>query len=320
MTTSVLPVAFRQRPMTLQDVGGWAELLAAVEAVDRRGESYDADDCAEELTDPEIDLADTALVFDGEQPVAYQVLRRRTGDTPRLFADAAVHPGHRGKGVGTALLAAARRRATELGSKLTVRVAEGNAGAVELARGSGLVPLRWWSELVRDLSTPVVAAALPADLTGQPLGPTYDADRWDEPLRAAHNAAFADHWGSVPVTAQAWAHGRTASRNFRPGASVAALTPDGAIAGYVLSYEFVADTARTGVRDLYVAAVGTVRERRGRGIAGALLAHVLAAAVADGYRRSSLTVDTQNPTGALGVYERAGYALDRREITFASPG
>jgi ribosomal protein S18 acetylase RimI-like enzyme len=98
-----------------------------------------------------------------------------------------------------------------------------------------------------------------------------------------------------------------------------ALTGDGAVAGYVMSYESAADTARTGVRDLYVGTVGTVPAHRGRGIAGALLAHVLQGAVDQGYATASLTVDADNPTGALGVYDRAGFRLCRREVTYLRP-
>ena len=323
--TTVLPATLWQRPMNPDDAASWAELLAAVEEVDRRGENHDVDDCTEDLADPDLDLpADTVLVLDGDVPVAYQVLRRRgrgdeAGAERTLTSDAAVHPAHRGRGIGSALVAAARRRADELDVGLRLHVAESNPGAVALARDTGLVPVRWWSELVRDLASPVTASPMPDGLTLYPVGPSYDAARWDEPLRAAHNAAFADHWGSATIGAQAWSHGRTGTRNFRPECSAAACDPSGDVMGYVISYEFVADTARTGVRELYVAMVGTLAAWRGRGVASALLAYALAAAAA-GYARSSLTVDTQNPTGALGVYERAGYVLHRRAATYAPRG
>lgn len=114
-------------------------------------------------------------------------------------------------------------------------------------------------------------------------------------------------------------HWRTGSRAFRPACSAVARAADGEIVGYVLSYEHDADTARTGRRDLYVATVGTIAAHRGRGVAAELLARVLQAARDQGYDTSSLTVDAHNPTGALGVYDRAGYRLNRREITFALP-
>ena len=135
-------------------------------------------------------------------------------------------------------------------------------------------------------------------------------------MRAARNASFADHWGSVPEDAEAFVHWRTATRAFRPDCSAAACTPDGQVAGFLLAYEQDAETERSGSRDLYVGTVGTLAAWRGRGIAGALLANALLRAGELGYASSTLTVDTQNLTGALGVYERAGYALRHREITY----
>ncbi|TWF82477.1 mycothiol synthase [Pseudonocardia hierapolitana] len=321
---SDLPDDLLARPLRASDAERWAALLQAVEEVDRRNENLDAEDCAEELADPELDLErDTLLVLDGDgRAVAYQVVRLRAGPPPepRLHVDAAVHPAHRRRGIGTALTAAARRRADELGAAVVTRLAESASDAIALAECAGMRPARWWSELLRDLAVPVEPLPPPAGITVVGLGPPYEAARWDEPLRLAHNSAFAGHWGSAAVGPTAWAHHRTGTRAFRPGNSAVALTGDGSIAGYVLSYEFPADTARNGARDLYVGTVGTLPAHRGRGIAGALLAHVLQGAAAQGYATASLTVDAENPTGALGVYDRAGFRLHRREVTYVRPG
>jgi mycothiol synthase len=320
-----LPDGLQARSLQAGDAERWAALLQAVEEVDRRGEHVDADDCAEELAHPELDLERESLVVldaDGSA-VAYQLMHLRS-DPPlglRVGCAAAVHPAHRRRGIGTTLIEAACRRADELGAAVVTRLAETGADAVALAERAGLRPVRWWSELVRDLGAPVRPVPPPPGITVAPLGPPYDAERWDEALRLAHNSAFADHWGSAPVSPAAWAHQRTGSRAFRSGCSAVALTGDGFVAGYLMSYEYPADTARTGVRDLYVGTVGTLAAYRGRGIAGALLAHVLQAAVDEGYATSSLTVDAANPTGALGVYDRAGFRLHRREVTyFREPG
>jgi mycothiol synthase len=311
------------RPLQPGDAARWAALLQAVEEVDERSEHYDADDCAEELAHPELDLErETLLVLDADgRAVAYQLTHLRSDPPlgPRVGCSAAVHPAHRRRGIGTMLMAAACRRADELGAAVVTRLAESGTDAIALAERAGMRPVRWWSELVRDLAAPVRQVPPPPGITLAPLGPPYDAARWDEPLRLAHNSAFADHWGSVAVSPAAWAHQRTGSRAFRPGCSAVALTGDGFVAGYLMGYEYAADTARTGVRDLYVGTVGTLAPHRGRGIAGALLAHVLQAAVDQGYGTSSLTVDAENPTGALGVYDRAGFRLHRREVTYLRP-
>ncbi len=321
MSAPALVTTLPHRPMRPDDAQRWADLLAAVEAADRRGEHYDAADCAEELAEPDVDFArDSVLVFDGDRAVAYQVLRAAGPPGARvLHTDAAVHPDHRGRGIGSAMLDLARARATELGADLHVRVPESVPAAVALAEGAGLVPVRWWSELSRDLAEPVAPVAPPAGLALHALGPDYDAARWDEPLRLARNVAFAEHWGSVPVGPTEWAHVRTGSRNFRPDCSSVACTADGEVAGLLMAQEFLAESARAGRRDLYVDTVGTLPGWRGRGVAAALLADALQRARDLGFATSSLTVDAQNPTGALGVYVRAGYRLDSRQITYAPP-
>jgi hypothetical protein len=69
-----------------------------------------------------------------------------------------------------------------------------------------MASVRWWSELERDLAEPVLPVPVPDDLTVLPLGMGGRSDiaRWDEPLRAAHNSAFAGHRGSTPVSAKTW--------------------------------------------------------------------------------------------------------------------
>ncbi len=87
----------------------------------------------------------------------------------------------------------------------------------------------------------------------------------------------------------------------------------------MLSYEFEAETAVTGVRDAYIGQVGTRRPYRGRGAANALLLRMLAAAAEEGYRTASLGVDADNPTGALGLYERLGFKVTRRATAYVRP-
>jgi mycothiol synthase len=65
----------------------------------------------------------------------------------------------------------------------------------------------------------------------------------------------------------------------------------------------------TGILDLYVAAVATRRSARKRGIASALLSCALADARSAGFTAASLTVDADSPTGAFGLYQRAGFAI-----------
>ncbi|GHH65287.1 hypothetical protein GCM10017673_09120 [Streptosporangium violaceochromogenes] len=51
-------------------------------------------------------------------------------------------------------------------------------------------------------------------------------------------------------------------------------------------------------------------------MASALLAHALAEFRAQGYHRAGLSVDAGNTTGALKVYTRAGFAVERRVTAY----
>lgn len=146
-----------------------------------------------------------------------------------------------------------------------------------------------------------------------PFDPSYD-----EPLRLAHNEVFMDHWGSSPKDEETWKVWFTGSRAFRGDVSRLVLDGDQIVA-YAIGYEYVADTEATGIREIYVGQVGTRRSHRGQGLARVALAALMAEAKRTGYQRASLGVDADNPTGALGLYERLGYTQVSKNITYRRP-
>jgi ribosomal protein S18 acetylase RimI-like enzyme len=91
------------------------------------------------------------------------------------------------------------------------------------------------------------------------------------------------------------------------------------VAGFLLTKEFEADTTATGIREAYVDTIGTRAAWRGRGIATALLVHALTHYPQHGYRRASLDVDADNPSGALGLYQRHGFEVTQRRTVYAKP-
>lgn len=89
--------------------------------------------------------------------------------------------------------------------------------------------------------------------------------------------------------------------------------------GLVISHEYEAFNEAAGRRDLYIALVGTRRAGRNRGIASALLLRALAGARAAGFASASLGVDADSPTGALGLYRRAGFTVELTSVTNTKP-
>jgi mycothiol synthase len=315
-----------RRALTTEDAPAVTRAGAAVEAVDRTGEHYSEQDVREVLEDGSIDLRrDTRAVLapDGEL-VAFAWLHGavEVHALDRIDAEGAVVPAARGRGLGRELLAWAEERAASLHTErhpevpgaLCVFVHENNPGKQALVRAAGYEATRWWYTMRRDLdgSLPHVPPTPP----GLTLVP-YTADR-DEAVRHAHREAFASHWGSNPPDEQRWAYWYTGGKPFRPEVSWLALDGD-EVAAYLLTSFWEADAAASGVREAFVGQLGVRPAWRRRGLGGLLLATALESYRAAGYERSVLTVDTGNATGALRLYERAGYTVKDTSVVWTTP-
>ncbi|MET1016492.1 MAG: N-acetyltransferase, partial [Leifsonia flava] len=144
------------------------------------------------------------------------------------------------------------------------------------------------------------------------------APELSESTRLARNAAFRDHWSSQSTSPESWAH-LVGGEGFSSDLSFLAVVDDGSgpdVVGFVLTIVNRDDWEGQGFTSCYVDLVGVVREWRGRGIAQALLARHFEAARAAGLDRSTLDVDSENPSGALGLYTGMGYVEANRHMSF----
>jgi mycothiol synthase len=309
-------------PLTRHDVQPLAELWAATEAADRTGVIYAPGDVAEQLAHPLIDLsAGTLAARDGERIVAvgYLPVRPSAGEAHLMRMWGGVHPDYRRRGLGRQILDWAVRTAPELSAKvfpglpleLQLDVFDGQAGLVPLAEASGFAPVRWFARMERSLS-----GDLPAIRTPDGLSVVTWTPELNEGARHVRNASFLDHWGSVSHTSESWMSFTTGSRNFRPDASFVALAGDRAV-GVLITHFFDAKSARLGDRQAWIQIIGTLKEWRGKGVASALIAHALTAFASQGYESAGLGVDADNPSGAVGVYSRAGFEITERSTCYA---
>ncbi|NUT35568.1 MAG: GNAT family N-acetyltransferase [Hamadaea sp.] len=316
-------------PLRADDAHAWAAHTAAVEAADLTGENYDADDLAEELEDTQIDLArGTLTARDGDVLAAVAVLRHSATASPedRVYLDSSVHPAYRGRGLGAELIRWAVRTAAPLSAErfpgapveLHASVHEANTGKAALFEQEGFTPRRWFFDMKRDLPAdtvpPVVAAPDGVRIVG------FDPAAHDAAALEVRNEAFADHWGSTMQTEQTWRQWFTGTRAFRPDLSYVAVAEnaDGTdeVVAILLSQYFAADTAVTGIQEMWISTIGTRRAWRKRGLASALIGAALTEAHRQGFDRAALGVDADSPTGALGVYQRAGFAVEFRTTRY----
>ncbi|NEN79852.1 GNAT family N-acetyltransferase [Nocardioides zeae] len=298
-------------------------LLREVEAVDETDEHYDLADLEEELADPLLDPArDWLVAVDGDALVGCARLTPRDpgGAALTTYGSGCVHPDRRGEGIGTRLAAAMLARAQErhrelaphLPAHLKVNGLTEDTVQRDLLAAIGLRPDRYTLTLGVAPVPEQEPGVLPEGLRVR----RYDAARDAEALRLVHNEVFRDHPGSTAWTPDEWRHWVTGSRSFRGDVSLLAVDEQDRVVGYVQVDEYDAVRQVTGLREAWIARVGTIREHRGRGLASVLLRHTLEACRQDGFDRAALDVDSANPTGALGVYERAGLSLEKHWTTY----
>ena len=313
----------RWAPPRRDDDPEWAALLAAIEAEDRRGETFELADLADEWasvwSQPD---TNARFVWDGPELVGFVWLGVRPGqrEAHKVSQWGGVRPSRRREGIGSALFEWAVRRTSELGGDLDpglpvhlqIDASRHQADLVAVATRAGYQPVRSFLEIARPVAEPVPVLPAPAELELVPWSPDLD-----EEARLAHVESFADHWGSEPRTREEWRQWYTGHRAFRPDLSLLAVDPGtGQVASLVLCAAYPQDWVQTPV-EVWVNTVGTRRAWRGRGVARWALAEALrrAAAARDGFERAILGVDAENPTGALRLYRDLGFADEVRRVT-----
>lgn len=307
---------YRWAPITTADLEPWAALVNHLAEVDGTEEFLSVEDLAEELDSPQHDpQRDSWSVWQGETMVAHGgVFVPVTPDhegRARCLVGGGVHAEHRGRGLGTRLLALAEARGLEL-------LAERHPGRPAYFSADGGLEGATARELLSDRGYAVVRYFSHLRRPSQDIPPLPDHDgvqlitpgpEHEEAVRLAHEEAFKDHWGSGPVAPGPW-HEHWISRSSRAELSTIAVARGGEHDGQVVAYVLVGQWVD---REAYVNIVGTVASFRGRGLAAACLTRTLGLVSAAGdYDVVELEVDSQSPTGATRLYERLGFRHHRQ--------
>ncbi|NKX49747.1 GNAT family N-acetyltransferase [Arthrobacter deserti] len=312
----------RWRALTPADTEAWYGLVRRMAEADRPVWSETREDLAEYLASPDNDPALTTLAgFDG-------------GGTLRAAGRVAAGPGSavahtwggvdplwRRRGTGSAVYAwqreCQRRRfaaAGTAGGVLRTLAEERNAGHNALLRSAGAAVVRYFTEMTRPLTGPVPDLPLPAGYSFATLDPEDS-----EPVRLAHNEAFAGHWGSEPRDRRRWAvTGR--QPQLKPEWSMSVVeTATGRTAAYQLASFDPEYRLQSGYDEGFTDLLGVRPGWRGRGLAQPLLAEAMRRFKAGGMAHAGLGVDTANASGALALYLRMGYAPTVRNLAWDLP-
>jgi len=299
------------RPITVADLPELFDLHRRVQVHDAIPIVTPWEEFEEIKDSPNVDLAtDTTMVVRDGQAIGYgRVWHRPAGDADhaRAFAIGEVDPKFRREGVGTRIFQWTLDRARE---RLATSPApqdrfirtfayDFETDAIALYERHGLKPVRYFAELLRPLDD---AISVPPT-AGIEIVP-WDEARSDE-VRRLFNLAFRDHWGSTPVDEQSWEH-EISGVGSRIDVSYLALVGD-QVVGASRNAHYPTDRELTGRLDGWIGTLGTHPQWRKRGIASALIETSCAAFREQGWDHAMLGVDSENPTGAFGLYQRLGF-------------
>ncbi|MCL6509129.1 MAG: GNAT family N-acetyltransferase [Anaerolineae bacterium] len=235
-----------------------------------------------------------------------------------------VSPKWRRRGIGRALLHHMQRRIREvIGEQghpadaprfFQTWAADTEVATEKLLTSEGYAPVRYSFEMTRPLvagQDDIPRFPLPEGFEVRPVQP----DQW-RALFEADVEAFRDHWGfSEPTEAhfQGWIEWKW----FRPELfRVAWDVEKNEIAGAVENFINEDENAKYNRKRGYTEGIFVRRPYRKRGLARALIALSLQMHKDLGMTEAALSVDAENLTGALRVYEACGFRVAKRYTTY----
>ncbi|KAB7743677.1 GNAT family N-acetyltransferase [Nostocoides sp. F2B08] len=269
--------------------------MAALQRAEIGAAEIEEADIVADWQQPSVDVpAVTIGVFDGDRLVGYAEASRRG------FGDAAVHPDWHGRGIGTALAQWLQHRSRELGARVIgMPVPKGGSGD-RLLEALGF-EVRWTSWVLQ----------LPPDaqIPDRPLphGYVVREARPDEyrALHAVVDEAFLEWSDRDPEPYEDFEAGILRRPGMQPWQLRVAVDPSGEVVGAAVL--IMARSEAGEITEGYVQQLAVQRDRRGRGLAQALLDDAFRLAGEHGAPTCGLSTDSR--TGALGLYEKVGMVV-----------
>lgn len=301
MTTDAaadLPGGYRLRRPSAGELAVIDRLAAVCDAAVGAAPTLNEDLIRQLWARPRFALESDAWIVEHERAVvAYAQVWDE--DAERLAAFGLVHPDHTGLGIGSSLTALIERRAAQKArgeARLLCAATPQDDAAARLLADRGYTWARRFWRMEVDLDRAPEAADPPPGIRLRPLDPARD-------LPVAHRIleqAFQDNWEHTTTSYQEFLDQNVHQDDFDPTLWIVA--EDGHDAVGMLNARALSDRG-------WVGELGVLRSHRGRGIASAMLRAAFAEFRRRGLPRASLNVDSDNPTGAVSLYERMGMAI-----------
>ena len=182
---------------------------------------------------------------------------------------------------------------------------------ITILESLGYQPARYGIGMSRSLEN-IPEAELPEGVEVRPVRLEDCRKIWDASIEA-----FRDHWGFSEPEEEDYKSYRT-SKYFQPEFWQVAWHND-EVVGSVMNYVDPDYNQKLNRKRGWTEEISTHRQWRRKGIAKALIVRSMQMHKANGMTEVGLGVDTQNPNGALQLYQSLGYKKEREFITFRKP-
>lgn len=190
---------------------------------------------------------------------------------------------------------------------------EGDPGADALLAEAGYVPVRFGYIMLRPNMDAVPDAPLPAGLEIRPVEEEDLRPIWDAAVEA-----FRDAWGFVEPTDRDYE--LFATDPIQSDRTLWRVAWDGdEIVGQVRGFINHEENERYKTKRGWVENISVRRRWRKRGVARALIASTIEGLRERGMTEAALSVDTQNVSGALRLYESVGFRPKSTSTLYRKP-
>jgi mycothiol synthase len=288
---------FTLRAPTDEDLGG----IVALQALDdeRAGDSWitAAEDVRHEWSARGFDRERMVRVAEANGTIVGQFTINPASDGSAR-SHGFVHPDHRGRGIGSSLVGWAVDSARQLGIR-ELFTHSNDEDAVPVFEQAGFTYARTF---IRMMNRDPNGTAKPEWPEGVRLAP-LEGDALVDAMVAALDGSFIDHWNFRPTDRDEIVH-ELEHEGEDPSLWLVAFG-DGQVAGCNVC------RLKAGPDDIvrgWIGPLGTTRPFRGIGLGRALLRHGVHELAARGAVEVGLGVDAENPSKAVGLYERNGFA------------
>jgi mycothiol synthase len=244
-----------------------------------------------------------------------------TNDGLREFRiGAMVDPAWRRRGIGTWLQHVLEEHVAELAERyptdkpkfLGTWATDTEKERIALVGRFGFEPARFFFDMARPSLDDIEEPVLPEGLEFRPVSADQMKQLWDADVEA-----FRDHWGGFDGSDERFEQWKKDPK-FDPSLFVVAWAGD-EIAGGVVNQINEAENVAFKRKRGWLQSVFVRRPWRRRGLGQAVVLRSLQVFHDRGLTSAGLGVDADNPTGALGLYERTGFEVEMRSTAYRKP-